>query len=313
MLSQRIITGPLLVLLLLALAWLDQFVSGMQIRTSILIGWPMGPLGIEFIPPGLVLLLVCFMVIVLASNELAAVARASGTRCSGGLTAVFSMLILAAMWIGSAMPAQGVGSIPMAMLACILAACFFSALLVASWGQRTEGVLASAATTVCFTIYLGLFLGFFMMIHVSHSIWWIIGIIAMVKMCDTGAYFTGSAIGRHKMIPWLSPGKTWEGLAGGLITSMLTGWGLAELSATWLADEPVIPVGWALGFGLVIGVVGQLGDLIMSLLKRGAAIKDSSSLLPGLGGIMDILDSPLLAAPVGWLLLAWITQATTNV
>ena len=154
MLSQRIITGPLLVLLLLALAWLDQFVSGMQIRTSILIGWPMGPLGIEFIPPGLVLLLVCFMVIVLASNELAAVARASGTRCSGGLTAVFSMLILAAMWIGSAMPAQGrlhsdgdASRIP--------GACFFSALLVASWGQRTEGVLASAATTVCFTIYLG--------------------------------------------------------------------------------------------------------------------------------------------------------------
>ena len=313
MLSQRIITGPLLVLLLLALAWLDQFVSSMQIKTSTLIGWPMGPLGIEFIPPGLVLLLVCFIVILLASNELAAVARASGTRCSGGLTAVFSMLILTAMWIGSAMPGHGVGSIPMAMLACILAACFFSALLAASWGQRTEGVLASAATTVCFTIYLGLFLGFFMMIHVSHSIWWIIGIIAMVKMCDTGAYFTGSAIGRHKMIPWLSPGKTWEGLAGGLVTSMLTGWGLAALSATWLADEPVIPAGWALGFGLVIGVVGQLGDLIMSLLKRGAAIKDSSSLLPGLGGIMDILDSPLLAAPVGWLLLAWITQSTTNV
>ena len=102
----------------------------------------------------------------------------------------------------------------------------------------------------------------------------------MVKMCDTGAYFTGSAIGRHKMIPWLSPGKTWEGLAGGLITSMLTGWGLAELSAAWLADEPVIPVGWALGFGLVIGVVGQLGDLLMRLLKRGGAIKDSS---PGAG------------------------------
>ena len=194
----------------------------------------------------------------------------------------------------------------MAMLACLLAACFFAALVAASWGRRTDGILASAASSVFFTIYLGVLLGFFMMIHVEHSIWWIIGIIAMVKMCDTGAYFTGSAIGRHKMIPWLSPGKTWEGLAGGLITAMLTGWGLSAMSAAWLIDEPVIPTAWALGMGLVIGIVGQLGDLVMSLLKRGAEMKDSSTLLPGLGGIMDILDSPLLAAPIGWLILVWI-------
>jgi phosphatidate cytidylyltransferase len=314
MLSQRIITGPLLVLLLLGLAWLDQYVSGLQLQTSFLLGWPMGEFGIETVPPGLVLFVVCCGVIALAAQELAAVARASGLRCHAVLVSIFSILILASMWIGSAMPAEsgGTGSAPMAMLACLLAACFFTALVSGSWGRRTDGVLASAATTVCFTIYLGMFLGFFMMIHISHSIWWIIGIIAIVKMCDTGAYFTGSAIGRHKMIPWLSPGKTWEGLAGGLVTSMLTGWGLAAMSAAWLTGEPVISTGWALALGLVIGLIGQLGDLTMSLLKRGADMKDSSTLLPGLGGIMDILDSPLLAAPVAWLLLAWITQTATN-
>ena len=314
MLSQRIITGPLLVLLLLGLAWLDQYVSGLQLQTSALLGWPMSEFGIETVPPGLVLFLVCCIVIALASQELGAVARGSGLRCHAGLVSTFSILILAAMWIGAAMPQQteGTGTLPMAMLACLLAACFFSALVTGSWGQRTDGVLASAATSVCFTIYLGMFLGFFMMIHISHSIWWIIGIIAIVKMCDTGAYFTGSAIGRHKMIPWLSPGKTWEGLAGGLITSMLTGWGLVAMSAAWLTDEPTISTGWALALGLVIGLVGQLGDLTMSLLKRGADMKDSSSLLPGLGGIMDILDSPLLAAPVAWLLLSWVTHTTTT-
>jgi phosphatidate cytidylyltransferase len=84
---------------------------------------------------------------------------------------------------------------------------------------------------------------------------------------------------------------------------MLTGWGLAALSEAWLVHEPVISMPWAIGIGLLIGLVGQAGDLVMSLLKRTAAVKDSSNMLPGLGGIMDVLDSPLLAAPVGWAVL----------
>ena len=99
-------------------------------------------------------------------------------------------------------------------------------LWLASRGQRTEGTVLTALTTTGFTVYLGVFLGFFMLIQIDHSVWWIIGVIAIVKMCDTGAYFTGCSIGRHKMIPWLSPGKTWEGLAGGLLAAMGTAWGL---------------------------------------------------------------------------------------
>ena len=164
----------------------------------------------------------------------------------------------------------------------------------------------AALITTGFTVYLGVFLGFFMLIQIDHSVWWIIGVIAIVKMCDTGAYFTGCSIGRHKLIPWLSPGKTWEGLAGGLIAAVGTAWGLSALSAAWLPAEPQIPMWIAMLMGFVIGLCGQVGDLVMSLMKRDAGLKDSSELLPGLGGMMDVLDSPLFVAPVAW----WLLQLT---
>ena len=314
MLSQRLITGPLLVVLLLGLAWLDQIVASMDWLTSLFFGWPMGLLGIEAIPPGLILWLVCSLIIPLAALELSAIARNIGIRCNAGAIAIFSLLLLLVMWLIPSLPVSE--STPMtttALLGGVLCLSFFFALVTASWGKRIEGALEAGAATVMFTIYLGLFLGFFLLLRGDGApIWWIIGIIAIVKMCDTGAYFTGTAIGKHKLIPWLSPGKTWEGLVGGLATAMLTSWGLAVLSAIWLPDEPVISVPWALSMGLVIGLVGQAGDLVMSLLKRTADVKDSSRLLPGLGGIMDVLDSPLLAAPVGWALLMWATCSASN-
>lgn len=309
MLSKRLITGPLLVILLLGLAYLDGWVGTRQIATSLYMGWPMGEFGIETIPPGLIIFLTCCCIIPLASVELATMSKAGGTRCNAGLTGCFSILILCTMWIGSAIPdSPGSSMLVVSLLASILATCFIASLVVYAWGARTDGVLTASASTLCFASYLGLFLGFYLLIRADHSIWWIIGIIAIVKMCDTGAYFIGSAIGRHKLIPWLSPGKTWEGLAGGLLVSMLTAWGLASMSAHWLPAEPVIPFVWAMGLGLAIGLTGQAGDLVMSLIKRSAQVKDSSSLLPGLGGVMDVLDSPLLAAPVAWWLLRWLAS-----
>ena len=309
MLSKRLITGPMLVVLLLALAWLDAWVGSRQIETSLYMGWPRGEFGIEMIPPGLVIFVTCCILVPLGSHELATMSRAGGNRCNPGLAAVFALLLLLAMWIGGAMPStQGAPMLAVGLLGSILAACFFVSLAIYSRGERTEGVLTAAASTLFIATYLGIFLGFYMLIRADHSIWWIIGIIAIVKMCDTGAYFIGSAIGRHKMIPWLSPGKTWEGLAGGLVVATLTAWGLASLSGHWLPAEPAIPLGWAIGIGIVIGLTGQLGDLVMSLIKRSAQVKDSSSLLPGLGGVMDVLDSPLLAAPVAWWLLRCLTS-----
>jgi phosphatidate cytidylyltransferase len=111
------------------------------------------------------------------------------------------------------------------------------------------------------------------------------------------------AIGRHKMITWLSPKKSWEGLAGGVVTATLVGAGLAHLSGSLLDAADHIP--WWLGAigGALAGFIGHAGDLAESAFKRDAGLKDSGRTLPGMGGVLDVLDSPLFTGPlVYWLL-----------
>jgi len=118
-----------------------------------------------------------------------------------------------------------------------------------------------------------------------------------VKFTDIGAFFGGRALGKHKLIPWLSPGKTWEGLGFGVLTAAIVG----MICAPWISQL----LWWqGLIFGAVIGLVGQAGDLLESLMKRDAQVKDSGQLIPGFGGILDVIDSPLLAAPFAYLLFS---------
>jgi phosphatidate cytidylyltransferase len=152
-------------------------------------------------------------------------------------------------------------------------------------------------------VYLGLMTGFFLALRRWHTAWLIVGIILTTKSMDTGAFFAGRAFGRRKLIPWLSPGKTWEGLIGGLALASLVGAVLAAVSDVLLDPYEHVPIWLGAVCGVVFGVVGQAGDLTMSLLKRGAGLKDSSKLLPGLGGALDVLDSPLMVAPVAFWLL----------
>lgn len=132
--------------------------------------------------------------------------------------------------------------------------------------------------------------------------WLLLYMVAVVKAGDAGAYFVGCAIGRHKLIPRISPAKSWEGVTGGLAASVLVSWVAAALWPE--AVGPVrVPVGHAAVLGGVLAVVGLLGDLAESLLKRAAGVKDSGALLPGLGGLLDVVDSLLPAAPVLYLYL----------
>jgi phosphatidate cytidylyltransferase len=124
---------------------------------------------------------------------------------------------------------------------------------------------------------------------------------------DTGAYAVGRTIGRHKLLPSVSPGKTIEGSVGGLLGSVLVTW----LLTRWLLrpaahlDFRWAPVGVIL-FGAVVSAVGQVGDLAKSLLKRDAGVKDSSTLIPGHGGVLDRVDSLLFVLPVSYVLFGWL-------
>lgn len=109
---------------------------------------------------------------------------------------------------------------------------------------------------------------------------------------DTGAYFTGKAIGKHKLIPHISPGKTWEGLIGGFVVAAA----FAALATFWFFPE--LPYQASIPLAVVMSAVGVLGDLFESAMKRGAGAKDAASVLPGHGGFLDRLDSLLLNAPI---------------
>ena len=136
----------------------------------------------------------------------------------------------------------------------------------------------------------------------------LVSLIVVVKMCDIGAYTVGRLIGRHKMAPRLSGGKTIEGLAGGLAFACLGSW----CAFTWVVPglagaAQSHPPGYAWWvFGLVVGLAGVLGDLAESLLKRDLGCKDSSAWMPGFGGVLDVIDSLLFASPVAYALWIWL-------
>lgn len=169
----------------------------------------------------------------------------------------------------------------------------------------TAGALA-AFGMICFSVvYLGIGGWFVVRIRLlgvsSGSPWGQVGgvvmFLASVKCADIGAYLIGRKIGRHKWVPSISPGKTLEGLFGGValsvIVSSLIG-GLSGIMSVWLAVV----------FGLVVSVVGQLGDLLESMLKRDAGSKDSGVLVPEFGGVLDLLDSVVVASPIAYLMLS---------
>ncbi len=151
-------------------------------------------------------------------------------------------------------------------------------------------------------IYIALPLGlsFFVLFGVPHGRWWIAYLIFVTKVADIGAYFGGKAFGRKKLAPIISPNKTVAGFICAILVAVAT-----SLVAYTFA-YPYVEWGWekTIALGLLLGSLGQCGDLFESLLKRDAKIKDSSS-LPGIGGILDLLDSILLNIPVLFFFLLW--------
>ncbi len=128
----------------------------------------------------------------------------------------------------------------------------------------------------------------------------IIAILASIWMCDTAAYFGGLSMGKHKLFPRVSPNKSWEGAI----------WGFTGAVATMIVMQkyflPYLQLHQAIIIGIIIGVFGQIGDLIESLFKRDAGVKDSSSLIPGHGGVLDRFDSLIFVSPILYLYIDFV-------
>jgi phosphatidate cytidylyltransferase len=200
-------------------------------------------------------------------------------------------------WPGAPGPAQ-----PWPWVAGGLAVVVFAAFLVemARFHEPGEAVVRMALT-VWLVVYLGLLPCFLAQLR------WLpgepaVGTTALLlaifvpKSCDIGAYFTGRFLGRHPMAPVLSPKKTWEGAAGGLATAVLV-----TVALNRLGPVQVLGAWWVeAGFGLTVGAAGMFGDLAESLIKRDCRHKDASQAVPGFGGVLDVVDAVLLAAPVAY-------------
>ena len=162
--------------------------------------------------------------------------------------------------------------------------------------KKLDGTLLDWALTLAIALYVGLPMSFLLLLRgyqvgLSNGLWWLLLVFGGVWGFDTGAFFAGHFFGRHKLAPRISPGKTWEGVFGGLIFS---------IAAALLFTTLPMNVPWYLAapFGIVLGVAAVIGDLAESLIKRQTHVKDSGQLMPGHGGMLDRLDSILFAALV---------------
>lgn len=293
MLVWRLLLGTVLIAAVLALCWADAHAA----------------------TPGVWLFPLALAITVLASGELLGLLRVRGIRPAAWVVYLGNVAIVSANWLPHLLPQSSAlsGAFDAAALALALACTL--AFAVAMWrfdepGRSLEPLSASLLALV----YIGWLMTFLIQLRLlgggPQGLAALATMIVVVKMGDTGAYTVGRLIGRRKLAPRLSSGKTIEGLAGGLAFACFASWAAFR----WLVPQ-IVPTGrgttpeygW-LVYGFVVGLAGVIGDLAESLLKRDAGRKDSSVWMPGFGGVLDVMDSLLVAAPVSYAFwaLGWV-------
>ena len=239
--------------------------------------------------------LLCILIAAMAlpaQLELSKLAATKNLRIFTPVAAVASVL-LATAWYWP----QVVAISPGLYLPVVSAMVLPAMLLYQAVRYGTSGVIANCGAS-CFAVcYLGLLSCFVLAIRIDFGLWTLLMFVSVIKSADMGAWAVGKMFGKHKFSPKISPGKTWEGMGGAIGAS-------AVVAVLFSANCDIMAWPAALGFGACFAFVGQLGDLAESMMKRDAEQKDSAKKIPGFGGILDIIDSPLMAAPFAYLFFA---------
>ena len=231
------------------------------------------------------LFLLCALAIALGLREFYALAEAKGLK-------PLKALGIAGGWILSLALFQGSGAVGIAsalLVMATLSALFFFA--------DPKDALPRAAATVLGVFYVAGLLSFPPLLRkLPGGEGYVLSLLFITWVADTGAFYVGSCLGRRRLCPSVSPHKTVEGFLGGLLGSIL---------ASLVAKRWLLGFGFfhALALGLLLGLLGQLGDLCESVLKRSAGAKDSGALIPGHGGLLDVVDSLLFTGPAMYLYL----------
>jgi phosphatidate cytidylyltransferase len=258
------------------------------------------------------LLPIAFALAALAAAELAALAAAAGRPLDDRLVVGGTCGIVAAAALGAATPAPPLAALGWVGAACMAVCVAFFIVGIAHY-RPGAAALPRIVAGLSAAVGLGLPLAFLVALRLlcrpntatgipePLGLLPLLSLVAVVKAGDIAAYLVGSIAGRHRMAPLLSPGKTWEGAAASLVASCAAAWVLLERLPWTTGGRPW--GGW-LVFGACVGAAGMVGDLAESLVKRELGAKDSGRSLGGLGGVLDLIDSLLVAAPVAWFL--WV-------
>lgn len=292
MLRWRLLLGVILVAVLAGLFWLDYHAS----------------------PPGLWLFPLAVVAAVLAAGEMVRLCAMREPRPRAGViyfgTLAPVLLSGVPMFLLDDPASCGLGRLGWPLLGVAVGLLF--AFLAEMRHYTAPGeVMERLAKHMLAMVYVGVLLSFALQLRAfgegAVGLVAVLSMMVIVKASDIGAYTVGRLIGRHKLAPRLSPGKTWEGVAGGVAFALLGAYLVFYQLVPQLglpASTTTIPSwGWIV-YGTLIAIAGLIGDLAESLLKRDAGVKDSSTWLPGFGGVLDLLDSILAASPVAY--ICWV-------
>jgi phosphatidate cytidylyltransferase len=248
--------------------------------------------------PPIATVILASLVAVLGAAEVASFSKQLNAPVSarfvGPIAGVVCFVFAMGMAVG---PGAGNDMAPIIVLAIVIAA----GVLTLAAGPPDPSVLARAAIAVMAPLYVGLPLGAIARLRVLHEPTVVAMLAVLVIVSDSAQYFAGRALGRRKLAPQISPAKTIEGALGGVLAAAIVG---AALGPRWVPD---VTIASGAVLGLLVAAFGIVGDLFESLLKRGAGMKDSSSLIPGHGGVLDRIDSWLFAGPVYYVFLRYLS------
>jgi len=281
MLKRRLVFGTLMATGFVALCLFD--------------GWLDGSISDAAPDKNIQATIFCLLIAMLAipaQLEMASLVAATNARIFKPVTIIASIL-LATSWYWPQFCRNAVAFHRLYLLA-VITLSLLALFIYQAVRFTTENVIANCGAGFFAIFYLGFLSSFVLAVRIDFGLWGLLMFVSVVKSSDIGAYTAGKIFGTRKFAPKISPGKTWEGLAGAAIAA-------AIVAVIFAVFSGIMTVLWAILFGVLFAFLGQLADLAESMIKRDAGKKDSAATVPGFGGVLDIIDSPLATAPAAYL------------